>query len=188
MESVHSAGCDQSDVCVTAGGDGEITERRHRLCSTGKRAEHGRWVGASIQKREQCKTEGHWSECGIIWTVQVIPGFETATLTKNSTGLKGHVYGGPWKRSSLYVYALYLVCVSFRGLVLASHLKPLDKNNNDGGPRKQLWNPVALSNKWPTCSRQQVTVRTCFCHTSSVLSWWSGLAAIVSFPFFLCCV
>lgn len=41
----------------------------------------------------------------------------------------------------------YHVCVSFRGLVLASHLKPLDKNHKDDGPRKQLWNPVALSNK-----------------------------------------
>ncbi|XP_029692398.1 dynein axonemal assembly factor 19 [Takifugu rubripes] len=35
----------------------------------------------------------------------------------------------------------------FRGLVLASHLKPLDKNNKDVGHWKQPWNPVALSNK-----------------------------------------
>uniref|UniRef100_A0A3B5KL71 Dynein attachment factor N-terminal domain-containing protein n=1 Tax=Takifugu rubripes TaxID=31033 RepID=A0A3B5KL71_TAKRU len=29
----------------------------------------------------------------------------------------------------------------FRGLVLASHLKPLDKNNKDVGHWKQPWNP-----------------------------------------------
>ncbi|XP_047427894.1 coiled-coil domain-containing protein 103 [Mugil cephalus] len=35
----------------------------------------------------------------------------------------------------------------FRDLVLSCHLKPLDKKDKDGGPRKQPWNPVAPSNK-----------------------------------------
>ncbi|XP_012711620.1 coiled-coil domain-containing protein 103 [Fundulus heteroclitus] len=34
----------------------------------------------------------------------------------------------------------------FRGLVRSSHLKPLDKKDKDGGPRKQPWNPVAPGN------------------------------------------
>ncbi|XP_032442976.1 dynein axonemal assembly factor 19 [Xiphophorus hellerii] len=34
----------------------------------------------------------------------------------------------------------------FRGLVLTSHLKPLDKKDRDGAPRKQPWNPVAPGN------------------------------------------
>ncbi|XP_030592235.1 dynein axonemal assembly factor 19 [Archocentrus centrarchus] len=35
----------------------------------------------------------------------------------------------------------------FRDLVLACHLKPLEKKDKDGAPRKQPWNPVAPSNK-----------------------------------------
>ncbi|XP_018516915.1 coiled-coil domain-containing protein 103 [Lates calcarifer] len=35
----------------------------------------------------------------------------------------------------------------FRDLVLACRLKPLDKKDKDGAPRKQPWNPVAPSNK-----------------------------------------
>ncbi|XP_074553426.1 dynein axonemal assembly factor 19 [Halichoeres trimaculatus] len=35
----------------------------------------------------------------------------------------------------------------FRNLVLSSHLKPLDKNDKDGAPRKQPWNPVAPPHK-----------------------------------------
>ncbi|XP_017296346.1 coiled-coil domain-containing protein 103 [Kryptolebias marmoratus] len=34
----------------------------------------------------------------------------------------------------------------FRGLVLSSHLKPLDKEDKDGARRKQPWNPVAPGN------------------------------------------
>ncbi|XP_015225947.1 coiled-coil domain-containing protein 103 [Cyprinodon tularosa] len=34
----------------------------------------------------------------------------------------------------------------FRGLVLSSHLKPLEKKDKDGAPRKQPWNPVAPGN------------------------------------------
>ncbi|KAM4717167.1 dynein axonemal assembly factor 19 isoform 1-T2 [Anableps anableps] len=34
----------------------------------------------------------------------------------------------------------------FRGLVLSSHLKPLEKKDKDRAPRKQPWNPVALGN------------------------------------------
>ncbi|XP_020567736.1 coiled-coil domain-containing protein 103 [Oryzias latipes] len=30
----------------------------------------------------------------------------------------------------------------FRNLVLSSHLKPLEKKDTDGAPRKQPWNPV----------------------------------------------
>uniref|UniRef100_A0A3B3V9D2 Coiled-coil domain containing 103 n=1 Tax=Poecilia latipinna TaxID=48699 RepID=A0A3B3V9D2_9TELE len=37
----------------------------------------------------------------------------------------------------------------FRGLVLTSHLKPLDKKDRDGGPRKQPWNPAGWSNLHP---------------------------------------
>ncbi|XP_029945210.1 dynein axonemal assembly factor 19 [Salarias fasciatus] len=33
----------------------------------------------------------------------------------------------------------------FRDLVQASHLKPLDRKDKEGGPRKQPWNPVAPS-------------------------------------------
>ncbi|XP_042371939.1 coiled-coil domain-containing protein 103 [Plectropomus leopardus] len=35
----------------------------------------------------------------------------------------------------------------FRELVLSCHLKPLDKKDKDGAPRKQPWNPVVLGNK-----------------------------------------
>ncbi|XP_037647296.1 coiled-coil domain-containing protein 103 [Sebastes umbrosus] len=35
----------------------------------------------------------------------------------------------------------------FRDLVLSCHLKPLDKKDKDGAPRKQPWNPVAPSNQ-----------------------------------------
>ncbi|XP_071320263.1 dynein axonemal assembly factor 19 [Trachinotus anak] len=35
----------------------------------------------------------------------------------------------------------------FRDLVLSCHLKPLEKKDKDGVPRKQPWNPVAPSNK-----------------------------------------
>ncbi|XP_006805311.1 coiled-coil domain-containing protein 103 [Neolamprologus brichardi] len=35
----------------------------------------------------------------------------------------------------------------FRDLVLACHMKPLEKKDKDGAPRKQPWNPVAPSNK-----------------------------------------
>ncbi|XP_041813849.1 coiled-coil domain-containing protein 103 [Chelmon rostratus] len=35
----------------------------------------------------------------------------------------------------------------FRDLVLSSHLKPLEKKDKDGAPRRQPWNPVAPSNK-----------------------------------------
>ncbi|KAM9744850.1 dynein axonemal assembly factor 19 [Menidia menidia] len=31
----------------------------------------------------------------------------------------------------------------FRDLVLTAHLKPLDRKDKEGGPRKQPWNPVA---------------------------------------------
>uniref|UniRef100_A0AAQ6IF28 Dynein attachment factor N-terminal domain-containing protein n=1 Tax=Anabas testudineus TaxID=64144 RepID=A0AAQ6IF28_ANATE len=34
----------------------------------------------------------------------------------------------------------------FRDLVLACHLKPLEKKDKEGSPRKQPWNPVAPSN------------------------------------------
>uniref|UniRef100_A0A3P9I5B8 Dynein attachment factor N-terminal domain-containing protein n=1 Tax=Oryzias latipes TaxID=8090 RepID=A0A3P9I5B8_ORYLA len=33
----------------------------------------------------------------------------------------------------------------FRNLVLSSHLKPLEKKDTDGAPRKQPWNPVTQS-------------------------------------------
>ncbi|XP_034023615.1 coiled-coil domain-containing protein 103 [Thalassophryne amazonica] len=36
----------------------------------------------------------------------------------------------------------------FRDLVLACHMKPLHKNDKEGGPHKQPWNPlVAPDNK-----------------------------------------
>ncbi|KAJ0056087.1 hypothetical protein NL108_001065 [Boleophthalmus pectinirostris] len=35
---------------------------------------------------------------------------------------------------------------SFRSLVLASHLKPLERHDLQGAPRKQPWNPVAAGN------------------------------------------
>ncbi|XP_039979181.1 coiled-coil domain-containing protein 103 [Xiphias gladius] len=35
----------------------------------------------------------------------------------------------------------------YRDLVLTCHLKPLEKKDKDGAPRKQPWNPVASSNK-----------------------------------------
>ncbi|CAI5676705.1 dynein axonemal assembly factor 19 [Oreochromis niloticus] len=35
----------------------------------------------------------------------------------------------------------------FRDLVLACHMKPLEKKDKDSAPRKQPWNPVARSNK-----------------------------------------
>ncbi|XP_004556598.3 dynein axonemal assembly factor 19 [Maylandia zebra] len=35
----------------------------------------------------------------------------------------------------------------FRDLVLACHMKPLEKKDKDGALRKQPWNPVAPSNK-----------------------------------------
>ncbi|XP_034396406.1 coiled-coil domain-containing protein 103 [Cyclopterus lumpus] len=35
----------------------------------------------------------------------------------------------------------------FRDLVLSCHLNPLGKNDKDGAPRKQPWNPVAPSNQ-----------------------------------------
>ncbi|XP_069021387.1 coiled-coil domain-containing protein 103 [Embiotoca jacksoni] len=35
----------------------------------------------------------------------------------------------------------------FRDLVLSCHLKPLEKKDKDGGPRKQPWNPVAPGNE-----------------------------------------
>ncbi|XP_030264168.1 dynein axonemal assembly factor 19 [Sparus aurata] len=35
----------------------------------------------------------------------------------------------------------------FRDLVLTCHLKPLEKKDKEGAPRKQPWNPVAPSNK-----------------------------------------
>ncbi|KAG8006600.1 hypothetical protein GBF38_021068 [Nibea albiflora] len=35
----------------------------------------------------------------------------------------------------------------FRDLVLSSHLKPLEKKDIDGAPRKQPWNLVAPSNQ-----------------------------------------
>ncbi|XP_040047336.1 dynein axonemal assembly factor 19 [Gasterosteus aculeatus] len=31
----------------------------------------------------------------------------------------------------------------FRDLVLTCHMKPLEKKDKDGAPRKQPWNPVA---------------------------------------------
>ncbi|XP_041634364.1 coiled-coil domain-containing protein 103 [Cheilinus undulatus] len=31
----------------------------------------------------------------------------------------------------------------FRDLVLSCHLRPLEKKDKDGAPRKQPWNPVA---------------------------------------------
>ncbi|XP_070780072.1 coiled-coil domain-containing protein 103 [Enoplosus armatus] len=34
----------------------------------------------------------------------------------------------------------------FRDLVLSCHLRPLEKKDKDGAPRKQPWNPVAPSN------------------------------------------
>uniref|UniRef100_A0A669DK74 Dynein attachment factor N-terminal domain-containing protein n=1 Tax=Oreochromis niloticus TaxID=8128 RepID=A0A669DK74_ORENI len=34
----------------------------------------------------------------------------------------------------------------FRDLVLACHMKPLEKKDKDSAPRKQPWNPVARSN------------------------------------------
>ena len=42
---------------------------------------------------------------------------------------------------------LCLLCVSVRDLVLTCHLKPLEKKDKEGAPRKQPWNPVAPSNK-----------------------------------------
>uniref|UniRef100_A0A3B3CNT4 Dynein attachment factor N-terminal domain-containing protein n=1 Tax=Oryzias melastigma TaxID=30732 RepID=A0A3B3CNT4_ORYME len=33
----------------------------------------------------------------------------------------------------------------FRNLVLSSHLKPLEKKDTDGAPRKQPWNPCLCS-------------------------------------------
>ncbi|KAM9346305.1 dynein axonemal assembly factor 19 [Symphorus nematophorus] len=35
----------------------------------------------------------------------------------------------------------------FRDLVLSCHLKPLEKKDRDGAPRRQPWNPVAPSNQ-----------------------------------------
>uniref|UniRef100_UPI0037E7C834 coiled-coil domain-containing protein 103 n=1 Tax=Semicossyphus pulcher TaxID=241346 RepID=UPI0037E7C834 len=34
----------------------------------------------------------------------------------------------------------------FRDLVLSCHLRPLEKKDKDGAPRKQPWNPIAPSN------------------------------------------
>ncbi|XP_072321386.1 dynein axonemal assembly factor 19 [Eucyclogobius newberryi] len=34
----------------------------------------------------------------------------------------------------------------FRSLVLASHLKPLERQDLQGAPRKQPWNPVTAGN------------------------------------------
>uniref|UniRef100_A0A669DGD3 Dynein attachment factor N-terminal domain-containing protein n=1 Tax=Oreochromis niloticus TaxID=8128 RepID=A0A669DGD3_ORENI len=35
----------------------------------------------------------------------------------------------------------------FRDLVLACHMKPLEKKDKDSAPRKQPWNPVARSDQ-----------------------------------------
>ncbi|XP_070704783.1 coiled-coil domain-containing protein 103 [Pempheris klunzingeri] len=34
----------------------------------------------------------------------------------------------------------------FRDLVLTCHLRPLERKDKDGAPRRQPWNPVAPSN------------------------------------------
>ncbi|XP_056309721.1 coiled-coil domain-containing protein 103 [Danio aesculapii] len=44
----------------------------------------------------------------------------------------------------------------FRDIVLASHLKPLDRNDISGAPRKQPWNPVACRTKYECASYEQV--------------------------------
>ena len=51
---------------------------------------------------------------------------------------------GPWLSSRP---CLTCVCLSVRDLVLSCHLKPLEKKDRDGAPRRQPWNPVAPSNQ-----------------------------------------
>ncbi|KAM3597983.1 uncharacterized protein V6R79_012034 [Siganus canaliculatus] len=46
----------------------------------------------------------------------------------------------------------------FRDLVLASHLRPLDKKDRDGRSRRQPWNSVVLGNKDVRSSRQPTDV------------------------------
>ncbi|KAM3597984.1 uncharacterized protein V6R79_012034 [Siganus canaliculatus] len=48
--------------------------------------------------------------------------------------------------------------VSDRDLVLASHLRPLDKKDRDGRSRRQPWNSVVLGNKDVRSSRQPTDV------------------------------
>ncbi|KAM8725127.1 dynein axonemal assembly factor 19 isoform 1-T2 [Acanthopagrus schlegelii] len=55
----------------------------------------------------------------------------------------------------------------FRDLVLTCHLKPLEKKDKDGAPRKQPWNPVAPSNKEGTFDDPQV-VYSCQCSKASI--------------------
>ncbi|KAK9957403.1 hypothetical protein ABG768_019570 [Culter alburnus] len=44
----------------------------------------------------------------------------------------------------------------FRDIVLASHLKPLDRKDISGGPRKQPWNPIAFGTKHESASADEV--------------------------------
>lgn len=116
-ESTHSPRCGHFDACVTSGGDGEIAGRRHRLCSVGKRADRGRWVGAAIQKREQCKTEGRGSEGGIIWAVQVIQAPKQRLTSRQQfcrwEKVLDHVFEGPWR---VPAYSRPGLCVCLSGV------------------------------------------------------------------------
>ncbi|KAG9264071.1 coiled-coil domain-containing protein 103 [Astyanax mexicanus] len=44
----------------------------------------------------------------------------------------------------------------FRDIVLASHLKPLDKQDKANAPRKQPWNPVSAGNKERTAPTPEI--------------------------------
>lgn len=47
----------------------------------------------------------------------------------------------------------------FRDIVLASHLKPLDKKDISGAPRKQPWNTIAAGSKHENTSPEVIQVR-----------------------------
>ncbi|XP_067273394.1 coiled-coil domain-containing protein 103 [Pseudorasbora parva] len=44
----------------------------------------------------------------------------------------------------------------FRDIVLASHLKPLDRKDISGAPRKQPWNPIAFGTKHESSSTEEL--------------------------------
>uniref|UniRef100_A0A671S3U0 Coiled-coil domain-containing protein 103-like n=1 Tax=Sinocyclocheilus anshuiensis TaxID=1608454 RepID=A0A671S3U0_9TELE len=44
----------------------------------------------------------------------------------------------------------------FRDIVLASHLKPLDRKDISGAPRKQPWNPIAFGTKHESALSEEV--------------------------------
>ncbi|KAK2916409.1 hypothetical protein Q8A67_000783 [Cirrhinus molitorella] len=47
----------------------------------------------------------------------------------------------------------------FRDIVLASHLKPLERKDISGAPRKQPWNPIAFGTKHESASSEEVQLQ-----------------------------